>query len=128
MGDVGAGHVTTGEDRIQVMRTDRRVKHGSSTSRPDNPEITGAGRVAIAVGQEEEPQERAEKEKRHPFPLLSLPFVSLSFLAESRCFVNPFLLFPLENASDPDISQKTSWPCAVGGQAPRCERPSPHAC
>src|SRR2546430_13944342 len=91
MGDVGAGHVTTGEDRIQVMRTDRRVKHGSSTSRPDNPEITGAGRVAIAVGQEEEPQERAEKEKRHPFSFLFLLFVLLSFFAESRCFVNPYI-------------------------------------
>src|SRR5438128_578168 len=90
------------------MRTDRRVKHGSSTSRPDNPEITGAGRVAIAVGQEEEPQERAEKEKRHPFPLLSLSFVSLSFLAESRCFVNPFRLFPLENASDFDLQEPGS--------------------
>jgi hypothetical protein len=70
------------------------MKHGPAASRPDNLEITRTGRVAIAIHQEEEPQEHAEKEKRHLFPLLSLSFVSLSFLAESPCFVNPFRLFP----------------------------------
>jgi len=69
------------------------VEHGPAAPRPENAEITRTGRVTIAIGQEEEPQESAEKEKRHLFPLLSLSFVSLSFLAESSCFVNPFRLF-----------------------------------
>jgi hypothetical protein len=56
------------------------VKHGSAAPRPDDSEITGAMRVTIAVGKEEQPQKRTEKEKRHLFPLLSLSFVSLSFL------------------------------------------------
>jgi hypothetical protein len=62
------------------------VKHGSAASRPDDSEITGTVRVAIAVGKEEEPKKRTEKEKHHLFPLLSLSFVSLSFLQ------NPFAL------------------------------------
>jgi hypothetical protein len=69
------------------------VEHGPAAPRPNNPEIARTGRVAIAIGQEEERQECAKKEKRHLFPLLSLLFVSLSFLAESACFVNPFRLF-----------------------------------
>src|SRR5438105_1960981 len=54
------------------MGANRRVEHGPPTPPPDNLEITRARRGAIAIGQEEEPQERAEKEKHHPFALLTI--------------------------------------------------------
>src|SRR5215467_4198395 len=90
MADVCTGHVTTNQQRIQVVRTDCRVEHGSATTRPDDPEITWTRRFTIDVGKEDEPQKHAKKEKHHLFPLLYLSFVSLSFLTESPLFVNPF--------------------------------------
>src|SRR5215472_3412626 len=98
MGDVGSSHVTADQDCIEVVRTDRRVEHGSATPRPDDLEITRATRftITIAIAEEEEPQERAEKEKPHPFPLLSLLFVSLSFWQNLFALSIPFVSFLLE--------------------------------
>src|SRR5215467_5395808 len=95
MANVGIGHVTIYQDCVQVVRADRRMEHGPTPAGPDNPEITGTRRVSIAVTEEEEAKERIQQEKCHLFPLLSLSFFSLSFLAESICFVNPFVFIHL---------------------------------
>ena len=88
MGNIGPRHIATDQHGLRVVRTDTGMERCPTTAWANDPKITGT-RIAT-VSQEQRGHDKTKEEQDHLF--LSFTFViivSVSFLAETTCFVNP---------------------------------------